>query len=386
MRKFQTLGPSESLEDSRKALASDHASRVESHADAAALSETLGINHPGTNVPSDDSDLLDAGSISLVLPLEAEPKEKKRDEWQKSVSPRPPRRALVWIVATLVMLAGVAGLIWRLLPSPLFVSRRIDPTTAMRPLKEDDNTPVKPVPLFLPPGFQPLDNEKRMYWRNKPYHEGIQRIDRPEVVFLFIQPNGGLNEAPFYLMTNKVCNGVFRAFVRAQSPPLGHSVWQRGGLANGQDAGSTNDLLPVLRVTRPEAEHCATWLGGRLPTFTQLDQALGYSGRGHHDADPVGNASPAINRAAEGPRPITADRKSIHDLAGNGREWTRDSIPLDGTSLAILRGRSYTATTPLRFADLDAWNHSQEMCPTQFFDHASPYTSFRVVLELTDSK
>jgi hypothetical protein len=96
----------------------------------------------------------------------------------------------------------------------------------------------------------------------------------------------------------------------------------------------------------------------------------------------------AVNRRHLGPRTIS-DRDDdlspygIRDLAGNGREWTRDDrTSEDGKRLAVLRGRSYTHPKPLLYADLDEWNKRPEICPVQFPDHRSGTTSFRVVIEL----
>ncbi|HEY7428236.1 MAG TPA: hypothetical protein VH682_28640, partial [Gemmataceae bacterium] len=185
-----------------------------------------------------------------------------------------------------------------------------------------------------------------------------------------------------------VCNGVFRVFSQQDGAKLGNSLWRRGGVANGHDLGVEDDFLPVLRMTRSEAERCARWLGGLLPLAWQLDEAAGFHERPAGQDGPARAPSVAIDRVVQGPRPINADSGDvslydIRDLAGNGREWTRDHIALtDGMEVAILRGRSYTAAGPLRFTDLEEWNKSEVLCPTQFPEHASPHTGFRVVIEL----
>ncbi len=52
-----------------------------------------------------------------------------------------------------------------------------------------------------------------------------------------------------------------------------------------------------------------------------------------------------------------------------------------GAELAVLRGRSYTALRPLRYADLEEQRDAaRRLQPTQFPGQASPYTSFRVAL------
>jgi hypothetical protein len=110
--------------------------------------------------------------------------------------------------------------------------------------------------VVLPPGFEPGPGKDI-----GPYPERfVRHVDKHEVVFVLVQPEGK-QDAPFYLTENKVCNGVYRAFARQPGNKVAGLVWRHRGLANGQDAGD-DDLLPVFRVTRPEAEDCAKWLGG----------------------------------------------------------------------------------------------------------------------------
>ena len=268
-------------------------------------------------------------------------------------------------------------------PTAALGLRRVTVTTTA------EGQPAQTMPLsllVLPPGYTADDRFETSY---------PTRIVRPveaegkkfEVVCVLLRPKGG-SGAPFYLMENKVCNGVFGVFCQQDGAKLGSLLWRRGGVANGRELGVENDFWPVLRVTRSEAERCALWLGGRLPSARQLDEAAGLQERPAGRDGPARGPAVAVNRAAEGPQPINSDSddislSGIRDLAGNGREWTRDCMPLpDGTQAAILRGRSYTAAGPLRFTDVEEWNKADALCPTQFPEHASPYTGFRVVIEL----
>jgi formylglycine-generating enzyme required for sulfatase activity len=139
-------------------------------------------------------------------------------------------------------------------------------------------------------------------------------------------------------------------------------------------------------VTWAEAERCAAWLGGKLPTPGQLDLAAGCERRDGREG-PARGPRVAVNRRAEGPRPVddpASDDVSpcgVRDLAGNGREWTRDFLWAGGEKLAVLRGWSFTAPRPLRFADLDLFAR-EDRTPTQYPTHASPTTGFRVVIEI----
>ena len=264
-------------------------------------------------------------------------------------------------------------------PNAALGRRRVTVTATAEGQQQETSFTV----VILPPGFEPGPGKDI-----GPYPERIVRhVDKHDVVFVLVQPDGK-PDAPFYLMENKVCNGVFRAFARQAGDKLAGLVWRRGGLANGQDAGD-HPLLPVFRVTRPEAERCAAWLGGRLPTARQLDLAFGYDDRRDRRRNLPPLRSAAVNRIREGPRknddPNSDDISphGIRDLAGNGLEWTCDTLtPVDGKPLAVLRGRSYTAPEPLLFADLDEWNTKPEICPVQLPDQPSWTTGFRVVIEL----
>jgi formylglycine-generating enzyme required for sulfatase activity len=86
----------------------------------------------------------------------------------------------------------------------------------------------------------------------------------------------------------------------------------------------------------------------------------------------------------------------IYDLAGNGREWTRElyannreSVPLapdrlrklkpdDETVRVTLRGRSYLASRPLRYEDLEG----EDAVPdTHQYQRPAEDIGFRVVIE-----
>jgi serine/threonine protein kinase len=285
---------------------------------------------------------------------------------------RKKRRSPLWWTAIVLVLLIVIGVVVRRFMHP----PSVDVPTPVEPEK----TPPSQV-LNLPAGFEPFGNQPSD-GRQMPYPAKIFcRVGEQKVVFVFLQPERQ-GDAPFYVMENKVSNDVFRVFA-ANNPHEGAGVvWKRGGIANGREVGDEDDL-PVFRVTRPQAEHCAKWLGGLLPTARQLDLAFGYDGHPKPDFPKVA----AVNRGLEGPRKIGESSKdqsayAIHDLSGNGREWTRDELKVDGKPFAVLRGRSYTQPDPLTFALVDAWNKDPALCPTQHPDHGSWTTSFRVVIEV----
>jgi hypothetical protein len=201
----------------------------------------------------------------------------------------------------------------------------------------------------------------------------------------------------FYIMEDKVWNDLFRPFAEAHLDPK-QTLWQLGGRRDGADwpVGEAEGRLPVFRVTAEEAQRFAAWLGGLLPTVRQWDRAAGYSrhkGKGPFREPPEGTPLPrvAVNRIQDGPMPAGAAEDDVsplgvRDLAGNGREFTRNLAGDPGRTVAdateadrvILRGRLYTLSRPLWYTDLD---EQQEQPQMQSCRAASPYTGFRVVLE-----
>jgi formylglycine-generating enzyme required for sulfatase activity len=211
----------------------------------------------------------------------------------------------------------------------------------------------------------------------------VRRIGNERIRLLLIrQPEAG---PAFYVSENKINNGLIREFVREQPEALKGSLWERGGRANGADIGADRRDFPALRMTREEAEKVADWLGGRLPSARQLDAAAGFwlAKRG---MGPAQGTRVAVGRRVEGPWSIEAESDDVsplgvRDLAGNGYEWTRDDLEVGGERLAVLRGRSYAARSPLLYSDLEA-QQNPENTLTQYPDRGSAYTGFRVVVAL----
>jgi formylglycine-generating enzyme required for sulfatase activity len=172
-------------------------------------------------------------------------------------------------------------------------------------------------------------------------------------------------------MQNKVSNGLFRLFARTDPDVKPH--WRDGGLANGKEIRNGNDRLPVFRVPRDDAKRFARWLGGVLPAAADLDLA----------AQSLNSKSTrgAVGLWQTGPKPVDrtdcndVTSAGIRDLSGNGREWTSDVLTVNGKELAVLRGRSYAAEGPREPI-------TPETTPTQYPDHPSPFTTFRVLIEL----
>jgi hypothetical protein len=216
----------------------------------------------------------------------------------------------------------------------------------------------------------------------------------------------------FYMMVNKVSNELFEKVPGAAAP---NSQWRKGGLANRVDVTDKDPRfprLPVLRVTVDEANNFAKSLGGRLPSAFEWDKAAGLfdykaekkrgirpTSRGPYldaNPEPTGPDAIAVNRVVQGPKEVgtaTNDisRYGCHDMAGNGREFTRTLQLEDGREvpipdppdacLVLLRGKSYALPKPLVFSDLES-DFQKESQPYKGDGSASPVTGFRVVIEL----
>ncbi len=257
----------------------------------------------------------------------------------------------------------------------------------------------RPTEPPIPPGCVPMRDAglDAGFYRRIAY----EFPDGERIEFVLVPQEAA--DDPFYIMKDKVSNKLFGRFAREKSKAVTGSQWQRGARgANGEDVGNADGRLPVFRVTVEEAHRFAEWLGGHLPTTSQWDKAAGNdrrAGRQGPFLEPWNKEDAktqiAVNRAKEGPLPVgTASRDEsplgVRDMAGNGREFTCNvagkpagrTVPLDHPAkgdLVILRGRMYTLTRPLFYADLE---YERDEPQTQYYDVASPYTSFRVVLEI----
>src|SRR5262249_34344899 len=136
------------------------------------------------------------------------------------------------------------------------------------------------VPAGAAPAQAPYD--KKAY-----YDRIVKKVGDRDVTFLLV-PRDQQGERTFYVMEDKVSNGLFKAAakdpefqkrlagLRQKYPELKWGEWRRGGLRNGKDdVGSDDDALPVLRVNALEAYCFAQWLGGDLLTVDQWDKASG---------------------------------------------------------------------------------------------------------------
>jgi serine/threonine protein kinase len=296
-----------------------------------------------------------------------------------------------WAVLALLLTIPVIGLVvWRFVPS--------------------DKPPPPPPP---PPAvdWEPKDHgfvtpegavvEQAPFDKRSYYNRVVKDVGGQDVTFLLV-PREKQGEQTFYVMENKVSNGLFKAAAKdpnfqkqlaelhAKYPNLKWDEWRKGWRKGNQDVGSDDDALPVLRVNVLEAYCFARWLGGDLPTVDQWDKASGKgSGAKAIILDPDQPLQPgdvAVGRRAEGPMRVGTAKRDVspvihcRDMAGNGKEWTRTPNaggpfppppPGNGVLITVL-GQSYSAAQPFDYnTDLDY----------RQFQQGDPAVGFRVVVE-----
>jgi serine/threonine protein kinase len=232
-----------------------------------------------------------------------------------------------------------------------------------------------PPDVVLPAGWKQGPDGKPMSFADgrKFYTQVLIPVGNETVPFrLIVQPGGG----SFYMSESKITNAQYRG--GSQSKQLKVGFGDVSGLAEA----------PAMNVTAEEAEKFASAVfGGHLPTFRQWDAAAGLDNpEGTGPTLPGGQPRIKLAAPAGGPGDDVA-KSGVRDMAGNGREWTRNVLnqkmvgddPLGPTDLVILRGRAFFLTRPLTY---DILRKELEVPQTQFGQTRSPFTGFRVVMPL----
>jgi serine/threonine protein kinase len=270
--------------------------------------------------------------------------------------------------------------------------------------------PPKPPPMatWLPARFQSFADSKLVASEGRHYFDRLVSTDLPDLVLLLIRRRLITDPPTFYIMRDKVTNAQFR---KAWDDPRMTEVTQRYRPAylkflpgkwrvHADEEGA--DSLPVVDVTVSEADAFARWLGGKLPSAQQWDAAGGRyddAARGPlkgswTTADGPLAIKPWTDRTVDGRticRPLAVGTSpadvapsGCRDMAGNGREFTRNLgrgrfaplFPPDDLEFVFLRGGSFSASVPYQFddddddGDITGYNSRQ-------YDW-----SFRVVLEI----
>jgi hypothetical protein len=228
---------------------------------------------------------------------------------------------------------------------------------------------------WLPADFKARDKTTETDAAGRTFYRSIvTRRGDVEAVFVLVPLKRGEsnNVSSYYVLQTKVTNALYAAWPQTKE--------------------SVRNDLPALGKTAREALDFADWLGGRLPTARQLDKAAGFFAREGRNG-PSRGADVAVNLRDRGPRPVgqgdDESRYGVRDLSGNGWELTRSLLgggELDrqrspaADALVVLRGKTFTAPTPLTFAELDEQQDARNTL-TQYYKAANPYTGFRVVIE-----
>lgn len=302
-----------------------------------------------------------------------------------ALAQKPQRGSKMTLIGLLVLVGGVgfaaAAVVLKGGKDPAPSTEVAPPTDPSKPPPTVDEPPPMREP-WLPTGANPDTGAKLVvHPSGRPVYDRIQFTPSGAQAnpARFVLIPGTRSVPAFYLQETKVWNALYAGYAEDRSLP----------------APSGGAFVPTTGLTAMEAEQFAQVLfGGTLPTPAQWDQAAGVDDRHGWPGPTAPGTEAKVNRANPAPIfPISkdADRSTfgIYDMAGNGREWTRqvlkpagfvevDKTPAD--ALVVLRGRSFTLRLPLTFKILD---EEQKVPQTQFAGKGSPYTGFRVAIPIS---
>lgn len=138
----------------------------------------------------------------------------------------------------------------------------------------------------------------------------------------------------FTIDLHNVTNGAYLEYMNATGAAAPH-FWVRDGnewYRRGMFALTPLPLDAPVYVTHDEAAAFARWKGRRLPTEAEFHRAAYGTPSGEERAHPWGEAAPDPTRGnfdfthwdpvAAGSYPAGASAWGVHDLVGNGWEWT----------------------------------------------------------------
>ena len=241
---------------------------------------------------------------------------------------------------------------------------------------------ILPLPT-LPPSCRREPGSDVVRATGGKYYRTVERSlpDGSAVAFSLVPQRRPDDPPTFYMMRDKVSNGLFRKFVRAERRPwltthaalalanLGSTgaapwlpaastwatvpEWERGGEREFardrfEDLGARDDNLPVLRVTAVEAYEFARWMGAALPDLREWDRAAGFDEEPRRQGPFAAKAGDwekltpgekatfgvKLGELCRGPLPLDAPTVDVSPfgckhMSGNGREWTNRVLVLD---------------------------------------------------------
>lgn len=273
---------------------------------------------------------------------------------------------------------------------------------------------VAPPPTIIPPGCEPAPGATEVFVAEegaKYWNRIVRTLPNKAVLpsgmscaFVLVPHHAQQRLPSFYILENKVWNELFAEFqghYLQKHPDLVNSEqWPLDWAERGADKGNGDDMPatsyprhPVMRVGFHQAEECAKWLGGSLPSPEQWDAAAGlyeFVAKRIKAAGPFRgdwNSSPrpkiAVDAREAGTSPVGASEDDIspflcRDMAGNGAEWT-SQVTSGGYSTVTLRGRDYHKDRPLLYSDLTTENSTEIEKEDPYY--TSDHIGCRVVLD-----
>lgn len=253
----------------------------------------------------------------------------------------------------------------------------------------------------LPPDWVAVKGADLVRVDGKTYPRKIERTvaGGTRVVALLIDKQHHSDPDPFYIMENKVWEGLFAIFARERPDEVkSYEIEMREEKARRKDSKSSkadDPRLPVRYVTAAEAQAFAEWLGGKgrgfLPTPEQWDQAAGMNLKDGRAGPFLAPWDPKSHDIAVGdlrePLPVGQAARDVsafgcRDMSGNGLEWTRPTST-DAKEIVDLRAQSYTALSdkPFVFTYIDTKTHRTTESTSEITERSAD-TSFRIVIEL----
>ena len=214
------------------------------------------------------------------------------------------------------------------------------------------------------------------------------------VPFVLVPKHGSDDPSTFYIMENKVSNGLYEKFLESTSGSVNGSTWKSAPAPPGRMARASTNCPRCILVAMMPVSSPTGWGGGsHNGRVGQSRRPLGRakeSGAIPGIMECAGTRRIAVGRKGQGPMAVGAAKDDVsvfgcHDMAGNGEEWTCTSkdaaitLPLktrDESVGVLLRGQSYAADKPLSFSDLENPDFGTEFYYTDRLD-----IGFRVVFD-----
>lgn len=147
----------------------------------------------------------------------------------------------------------------------------------------------------------------------------------------------------FTIDAHNITNGEYLEYIEATGAPEPH-FWEGRTHRRGLFELEPLPLDAPVYVTYVEAQAYARWKGKRLPTEAEFHRAAYGTPSGEEREHPWGDADPDLTRGnfdfqhwdpvAIGSYPAGASAWGVHDLIGNGWEWTSTVFaPFDGFAI-----------------------------------------------------